>query len=60
MDSRYMTKAEAAKYLTVTPKTLDNMRRRGELTCMRIGNRVVFDRHALDAFMRARVEGGVE
>ena len=63
MDSRYMNKADAAKYLTVTPKTLDNMRRRGELACVRIGSRVVFDKVTLDAFMRDRVEkaeGGAE
>jgi excisionase family DNA binding protein len=57
MSERYMTKLEAAKYLTVTPRTIDNLRKRGELACSKIGGRVVFDRQDLDKLVELNRAG---
>lgn len=54
--NKYMTKKEAAAYIRVSPGTLDNFRKRGQIACSKVGGRVVFDRDALDAFVRDRVE----
>jgi excisionase family DNA binding protein len=48
------TKAELAKRLRVSPRTIDEMRARGELTAYRVGGRVlVFDSAEVDATITA-------
>ena len=50
--ARYMTKIQAANYLTVSQRTLDYMTQRGEIPCIRFGGRVMFDQVKLDAVMQ--------
>lgn len=48
----YVTIAEAAEYLAVTPKTIRNLIARGDLTGYRLGARAIrVDRAELDALL---------
>lgn len=51
--ARYMTKAQAAEYLTVSQRNIDYMRTRGEIPYIKMGGRVMFDRVKLDKIMQA-------
>ena len=51
---RYMTVAQAAEYLGMTESALRSRIKRGDVTFIRDGNRIRFDRLALDAYMRNR------
>ena len=61
METKYLTKKEAAEYLRLSVNTIDSLRNRGELACSKPGGkRVVFDRAVLDEYMRKSAEGGAE
>lgn len=45
---RYLTKREVAELLRVTPRTIDNMMRRGQLVWHKIGRTVRFKLDALE------------
>jgi len=52
-----LTRRQAAKYLTISPRSLDYLREDGRLAFIQIGRRVVFSRLDLDQFIQAhRVE----
>ena len=36
------TKEELAKFLSVSPDTLDNERKRGRIQCAKVGRRIIF------------------
>jgi len=43
---------EAAKLLSISPRTLWGLTQRGEIPCRRIGRRVLYARSALEEFAR--------
>jgi excisionase family DNA binding protein len=47
----YMSKKEAAIYVSMSSRSLDNYRAKGELPFHKVGEKVVFMRSDLDAFM---------
>jgi excisionase family DNA binding protein len=48
---------EAARLLSVSPRTIDAMIRRGELNRVPIGRRVLVDRSDLERFIEAAKQG---
>jgi len=53
--SRWLTRAQAAEYLRVSVRTLDNLREHEDLPATHLIGRIVrFDRLALDAWAGAR------
>lgn len=50
--SVYLSVQEAAEYLRLRPQTLYNKISRRELPHFKVGNRVLFDRAQLDAWVR--------
>ena len=58
MESKYITKAEAAEYMRISVVTLDKMRARGDVPSIKLGKRVLFERDRLDAVMTANAEQG--
>lgn len=51
-----LTRAAAAQVLGISVRKLDDLRRCGELACIRVGRRVLFAKAALDAFARTHVQ----
>jgi excisionase family DNA binding protein len=56
-DLLWMTKEEAAEYLRVTPQTVDGYRRKGLITCFKLGGfgKPRFSRKDLDKQMKREV-----
>jgi len=54
---RWMRVSEAAKYLRVSENFINKARqtRIPDIPFVRIGRRILYDRHALDAFLEAQV-----
>lgn len=48
----YLTVAECAAYLGLTPKAVYHLVERGQLPCARLGRRVLFVRRSVDATVR--------
>lgn len=54
--NRLLTEPEAAKYLKVSPRTVYGLRKAGELSCVKIGKRLVrYCQAELERYLR---EGG--
>ena len=51
MEKRWLDISEASEYTTLHVGTLYNMVSRGDISCVKLGRRVVFDVHDLDAHM---------
>ncbi len=51
MESEVLTVAEAAPYLRISRSTLSRLMRAGEIRFVKIGDRVLFRKAALDAFL---------
>ena len=58
MPERYLSRPAAARYAGVSIATLDRMIRSGELKAIREGNRVIVDRHDIDAHYEAKKTAG--
>jgi len=52
------TKAEAAEQLSISVRTLDKLRERGELIGRVDGGRIFFDRSELESYARSRPAAG--
>ncbi len=57
-DRLLIDRIEAARLLSVSPSTVDNMRRRGDLPSVKIGTRRLFRVADLERLIAARLEGG--
>ena len=53
---KLMTGQEAANLLGVTPRTLLELRKRGELNAVRVGNRIRFQPSELERYIEANTE----
>lgn len=51
---RYMTVPEASDYLRISPSYLRKATRAGDVACARLGQRVIYDRQELDAWVARR------
>ena len=57
MQERFLSAAEAARYLSVSVATLHRLRYAGEIEHLKIHSKVLFEKHALDDFIdRSRVQ----
>jgi excisionase family DNA binding protein len=54
LEKRYLTKAEAAAYLRLSLRSIDNLLARKELVAYRIARKLLFTREDLDALVRER------
>jgi excisionase family DNA binding protein len=52
---RLISREEAARLLHVSTRTLDRLRRSGDVKAVMVGRRVLFDRAALGAYARKNV-----
>ncbi len=57
-DRLLIDRIEAARLLSVSPGTVDNLRRRGDLPSIKIGARRLFRVADLDRWIASRMEGG--
>jgi len=57
-DRLLIDRIEAARLLSVSPSTVDNMRRRGDLPSVKIGARRLFRIADLERWVADRLEGG--
>lgn len=48
---RLLSATEAAKYLAISPRSLSELAKRGEITRRYIGNRPKYEREDLDAYI---------
>jgi excisionase family DNA binding protein len=53
-ESGLLTRAQAARYLTISPRNLDYLRAAGTMPFIQIGRRVLFSRLDLDQFVESR------
>jgi len=51
-EDRYLTVPEVSKYLKVSTTTIRTMAKDGSMPSVKIGARILFDREAIDAWMR--------
>lgn len=51
-DSQLLTREEAADYLRISVRTLDDMEEAGEIQAVRIRGRVLYHRETLDAYIQ--------
>lgn len=57
VEQQYLTKAQAQTYTSLSERTLDYARERGELTFYKHGKRVLFKKADLDAWMERHRAG---
>jgi len=60
MEPRLLTVNEASQYLSLHPKTVYFMARKGELPVVKIGRAVRFDKAQLDFWIKKSLENGIE
>jgi len=54
-EDRYFTKREAADYLRLCTRTIENMVARGQIPTYRIGVKLLFRKSELDTFVTERL-----
>jgi len=57
VERQYLTKAQACLYTSLSERTLDYARERGELEWYKVGKRVLLQKKSLDAFLERHRAG---
>ena len=50
-EPEYLTVPEAAKLMRVTPGTVRKLVRKGQIECARVGNRMIFSKKKIKAYL---------
>ena len=50
-EPEYLTVPEAAKLMRVTPGTVRRLVRKGQIECARVGNRMIFSKKKIKAYL---------
>ncbi len=58
MIPQLLRSTEAAAYLSISPRTLWTLTKRGDIPCVRIGRSVRYDRRDLEAWIQRAKESG--